>query len=236
MDVLTLLMMRFFAHTRECKYQDPGINCIGEEDSDSSEMEEGTSSRSGRQSSFQISGRVQQKCDRAAWGTYMENAPPILPSNTFVPGFENETLRIAIGLHDELDNNSFEGDDDDDDAEQTDAFSDIEDKEDSEKRMHARSRLEARARPARQNRLPRVSSILESLPTLYVNNLFGCRSNSRATTTTTKENKSVHRSSSMASKTHVWVSLWFLLTAPVIFWDVGYCFMRCESFCFLLLI
>lgn len=30
----------------------------------------------------------------------------------------------------------------------------------------------------------------------------------------------------MSIKTHTWISLWFLLTVPVIFWDVGYCFMR----------
>ncbi|KAL5519782.1 hypothetical protein ACEPAG_1442 [Sanghuangporus baumii] len=34
----------------------------------------------------------------------------------------------------------------------------------------------------------------------------------------------------MAAKTHLWISLWFLLTAPVIFWDVGFCFMRPRSF------
>ncbi|KAJ7444563.1 hypothetical protein B0H11DRAFT_1747176 [Mycena galericulata] len=33
----------------------------------------------------------------------------------------------------------------------------------------------------------------------------------------------------MPVKTHTWISLWFLLTAPVIFWDVGYCFMRPRS-------
>ncbi|KAF5367705.1 hypothetical protein D9758_009854 [Tetrapyrgos nigripes] len=33
----------------------------------------------------------------------------------------------------------------------------------------------------------------------------------------------------MAVKTHTWISLWFLLSAPVIFWDVGYCFMRPRS-------
>lgn len=33
----------------------------------------------------------------------------------------------------------------------------------------------------------------------------------------------------MAVKTHTWVTLWFVLTAPVIFWDVGYCFMRPRS-------
>ncbi|CAK5274140.1 unnamed protein product [Mycena citricolor] len=30
----------------------------------------------------------------------------------------------------------------------------------------------------------------------------------------------------MAVKTHSWVSLWFLVTAPVVAWDIGYCFMR----------
>ncbi|KAF5381724.1 hypothetical protein D9615_005623 [Tricholomella constricta] len=33
----------------------------------------------------------------------------------------------------------------------------------------------------------------------------------------------------MAVKTHSWISLWFLLTVPVIAWDVGYCFMRPRS-------
>ncbi|TFK50422.1 hypothetical protein OE88DRAFT_1631340 [Heliocybe sulcata] len=30
----------------------------------------------------------------------------------------------------------------------------------------------------------------------------------------------------MAPRIHTWISLWFLLTVPVIFWDAGYCFMR----------
>jgi len=30
----------------------------------------------------------------------------------------------------------------------------------------------------------------------------------------------------MAVKTYTWITLWFVLTAPVIFWDAGYCFMR----------
>ncbi|KAF9065155.1 hypothetical protein BDP27DRAFT_1332374 [Rhodocollybia butyracea] len=33
----------------------------------------------------------------------------------------------------------------------------------------------------------------------------------------------------MAVKTHTWISLWFLLTTPVIMWDVSYCFMRPRS-------
>ncbi|KIK97570.1 hypothetical protein PAXRUDRAFT_136029 [Paxillus rubicundulus Ve08.2h10] len=33
----------------------------------------------------------------------------------------------------------------------------------------------------------------------------------------------------MSVKTHTWITLWFLLTAPIIFWDVGYCFMRPRS-------
>lgn len=30
----------------------------------------------------------------------------------------------------------------------------------------------------------------------------------------------------MAPKAHTWITLWFLLTAPVILWDASYCFMR----------
>ncbi|KAF8811171.1 hypothetical protein BYT27DRAFT_7184544 [Phlegmacium glaucopus] len=33
----------------------------------------------------------------------------------------------------------------------------------------------------------------------------------------------------MAVKTHSWISLWFLITAPVIAWDVSYCMMRPRS-------
>ncbi|PPQ99414.1 hypothetical protein CVT24_005401 [Panaeolus cyanescens] len=33
----------------------------------------------------------------------------------------------------------------------------------------------------------------------------------------------------MAVKTHTWISLWFLFAAPVILWDIGYCFMRPRS-------
>ncbi|KAJ7054162.1 hypothetical protein C8F01DRAFT_1164141 [Mycena amicta] len=33
----------------------------------------------------------------------------------------------------------------------------------------------------------------------------------------------------MAPKTHSWITAWFLLTAPIIAWDVGYCFMRPRS-------
>ncbi|KAF9450843.1 hypothetical protein P691DRAFT_664456 [Macrolepiota fuliginosa MF-IS2] len=33
----------------------------------------------------------------------------------------------------------------------------------------------------------------------------------------------------MAAKTYWWISAWFLVTVPVIAWDVGYCFMRPRS-------
>ncbi|KAI0321145.1 hypothetical protein OF83DRAFT_1161946 [Amylostereum chailletii] len=33
----------------------------------------------------------------------------------------------------------------------------------------------------------------------------------------------------MASKTHSWISLWFLVTTPVIIWDASYCFLRPRS-------
>ncbi|KAI9567827.1 hypothetical protein HD554DRAFT_2205259 [Boletus coccyginus] len=33
----------------------------------------------------------------------------------------------------------------------------------------------------------------------------------------------------MAVKTYTWITLWFVLTAPVILWDATYCFMRPRS-------
>ncbi|KAF8628925.1 hypothetical protein AX15_003644 [Amanita polypyramis BW_CC] len=41
--------------------------------------------------------------------------------------------------------------------------------------------------------------------------------------------KALIKASTMAVKTYTWISLWFLISAPVIFWDVGYCFMRPRS-------
>ncbi|KXN89027.1 hypothetical protein AN958_06378 [Leucoagaricus sp. SymC.cos] len=33
----------------------------------------------------------------------------------------------------------------------------------------------------------------------------------------------------MASRTYWWITAWFLITAPIIAWDAGYCFMRPRS-------
>ncbi|KAJ7116518.1 hypothetical protein C8R44DRAFT_792752 [Mycena epipterygia] len=33
----------------------------------------------------------------------------------------------------------------------------------------------------------------------------------------------------MAQKVYAWISLWFLLTAPLMIWDAGYCLMRPRS-------
>jgi len=33
----------------------------------------------------------------------------------------------------------------------------------------------------------------------------------------------------MTAKPRTWISLWFLITAPVVAWDAGYCFMRPRS-------
>ena len=33
----------------------------------------------------------------------------------------------------------------------------------------------------------------------------------------------------MALKTYSWITFWFLASAPVIFWDAGYCFFRYVS-------
>ena len=40
------------------------------------------------------------------------------------------------------------------------------------------------------------------------------------------EHKDTGRKKKMAVKTYTWVSLWFLLTVPIIIWDASYCFMR----------
>lgn len=34
----------------------------------------------------------------------------------------------------------------------------------------------------------------------------------------------------MAPKKYIWISLWFLLTAPIILWDAGYVLMRSVAF------
>lgn len=52
----------------------------------------------------------------------------------------------------------------------------------------------------------------------------GIRNQNDPTTNTVSSSRP--KSPSMAYKTRTWISLWFLLTAPVIFWDVSYCFMR----------
>ena len=49
------------------------------------------------------------------------------------------------------------------------------------------------------------------------------RSNRSGSTSNSSTSSTV---STMAPKTHTWISLWFLLSAPVIFWDAFYCFMR----------
>ncbi len=32
----------------------------------------------------------------------------------------------------------------------------------------------------------------------------------------------------MAPKVYTWITIWFMLTAPLMIWDAGYCLMRCE--------
>lgn len=40
---------------------------------------------------------------------------------------------------------------------------------------------------------------------------------------------STSRQENMAVKTRWWISAWFILSAPVVLWDAGYCFMRYAS-------
>lgn len=50
-------------------------------------------------------------------------------------------------------------------------------------------------------------------------------SNSLASTRSDYSNRTAGQNT-MAPKAHTWITLWFLLTAPVILWDASYCFMR----------
>lgn len=58
-------------------------------------------------------------------------------------------------------------------------------------------------------------------------------SNSLASTRSDYSNRSsgVSGQNTMAPKAHTWITLWFLLTAPVILWDASYCFMRFVHLC-----
>lgn len=55
-------------------------------------------------------------------------------------------------------------------------------------------------------------------------------SNSLASTRSNYSNRTSEQNT-MAPKAHTWITLWFLLTAPVILWDASYCFMRFAHLC-----
>ena len=102
---------------------------------------------------------------------------------------------------------------------------------------------------------PNINSLIELLPTSLStpSSLFG--STTRPATRTTPEPYELrHREATvsvkeasdtaargsflnnlsipatMAPRAHSWITLWFLLTAPVILWDASYCFMRCVCY------
>lgn len=72
-----------------------------------------------------------------------------------------------------------------------------------------------------------------NFPTLSLlpSTLFGSTTRpSRRILTTANHSSSpktqIRYSNMAASKSYWWVTLWFLLSAPVIFWDASFCFMR----------
>ena len=40
-----------------------------------------------------------------------------------------------------------------------------------------------------------------------------------------------HPTRTMPVKTRTWISLWFLISSPIVLWDAGYCFARCAWLC-----
>lgn len=233
--------MGFFAHFRGCKYQDAEWQVDSREDTqiDGRSTRLGTDSPQKQRPAYNLEIRRRED-DRTAWGSYMESAPPVLPADTCIPGFEDEILLAARRQYSEC--NSDGGDSKD--------GSGGEGLDDGGGRRSGSVTDDAFDAPTRRTRdifrLPFSSNFEASswsaavLPTILSfhgnpSSLFGSTTRPAAATTSHRlilngdnEGTSSRRSSiaRMAPKTHLWISLWFLLTAPVIFWDAGYCFMR----------
>lgn len=196
-------------------------------------------------------GRKDRK-DRTAWGSYTENCPPILPPNACITGFEEETLFIAEPVrkrthkkgkkHETFATDDEEASDDDDDADEEEiggertglASTDMRNYDSESDRTVA-----ARIAGARDSRRVAPTPSLSRLPTFssLSSTLFGSTTRPSARTlaapessaTRTRNVTSIRRRNMAAAKTYWWISLWFLLSAPVIFWDAGFCFMRYDT-------
>ena len=143
------------------------------------------------------------KTDIAAWGLYTEYALPCLPLDACFPGLEvQQLLEDLDGLleHSDAEESESSGDNE---AEISD--------------VAVGNRVARRSRTVSRPRLPTTADLVQALPS------FLLTTTSHSNTT---DRQNAERKKKMAPKTHVFLSLWFLLTAPVIFWDAGYCFMR----------
>ena len=94
--------MGFFAHFRGCKFQDAEWQVDSREDTqiDGRSTRLGTDGSQKQRPAYNLEIRRRED-DRTAWGSYMESAPPVLPADTCIPGFEDEILLAARGQYSE---------------------------------------------------------------------------------------------------------------------------------------
>lgn len=277
MSVLVLLAMQVISAIHPAR---PSPEFAGYNDS---EIELNATCMRGKTNRWPRRRRIRRKRggrrDRTAWGSYTESAPPVLPSNAGVPGFENEMLSTAISLRKDRRQGAEDEWDDGDDVIDEEFENDDEDTHHDESGM-SEDHAQIRRRDVRSTRDIEIRSIrtavadaLVSLPTSFASSLFSAPSALFGSTTRPAERTllltppQTHHTSfeaetessvnfsdipgaytvtnvdfpvtlqersdlsvgsrlTMASNTRLWISLWFLLTAPVIFWDAGFCFMR----------
>ncbi|THH09826.1 hypothetical protein EW145_g1733 [Phellinidium pouzarii] len=235
MDILSTLAMRLFAHTY--KYSDaeepiiePSYNrLVGD-------RRDRLPSTSHRRSSLRRSGRNSERPDRTAWDTYVEHAPPLLPANAYIPGFEEEAMLVAGGMRRKKSSEDKDGEthqaadtESSDDDRSEDGKTTDDDDDGSERRRH-HNRRSARAHARETKDLRSTSLPTPSTLSFVPSSLFG--STTRPASRILQRPSETRRGNTRmaASKSHLWISLWFTLTAPVILWDASYCLMRPRSF------
>lgn len=254
MSVLAILAMQLLStsHVDDSKFSDLQEVEIMDADSDSEvDVQSSGHRRRHRRAHLRRTGRTRGQRDRTAWGSYMEHAPPVLPAGAWVPGFENEVLALGrrVGQLQGADDADGERDDDSGDEEEA-----VDSEERAERGLRQRRPAGGSTLPA----LPSLAGWLREFPASLLSyhsassSLFGSTTRpaanrllpepakveqdaldvSRRVSTPSSSTSGRARTtrSAMGAKTHLWVTLWFLLSAPVIFWDASYLFMRCVVF------
>ena len=255
MDLLSAIAIQVFRHAEEDEDIDsheilPSTES-DEEDGLFGDRLNRVRTRFGEGSIRARSGARHGRKDRTAWGSYTENCPPILPPNASITGFEDEALLIAERLRKRAERKSKKHEafvtDDEESTDDEDVDEEEKQWDGGERTGHASDgspdggdgRRTVQARRARDNKHRIPLSVARPLrfPTpfsSFPSALFGSTTRPAARILTAPESSSKHtrdvasirRRNMAAAKTHWWISLWFLLSAPVIFWDAAYCFMR----------